>query len=236
MAMSLLASCGQIDSEVKLVRGHSSLYKVIPDPQLLYTVELKAGLLRAIGKKLKLIEEFSIALATEYNELLIEMAADIEQVESDFIQALSELPYSEQKQYPYVAGHFGDWLIKISRTIIEGRVTRKDLKVITSEESINQFNFRDRVKLNRLLAKIPRSSYEVSKQINKLHDRYRRSLEFMIWGSTNSVVSEHSPIAKETEKILTQKEYTQWLKDQKERLRDTKLFGRLIELAQQAKK
>ncbi len=171
--LALLVSCGQIDSEVK-VRAHRSLHKIMPNPQLLHEVEVKANHLHSIGKKI-LQGKLSVALATEYNSLLTTMAADIKYVESDFWWAQKQVRKLRNKKrhhnlyYRNSRQHLGEWMKEVKYTFVTDiDDVIANLRRVTKSEYSNKLNLHDRKKLTVSLSGIMLSGHNAREQIDHL--------------------------------------------------------------------
>ena len=206
--LALLVSCGQIDSEVK-VGAYRSLHKIMPNPQLLHEVEVKANHLHSIGKKI-LQGKFSVALATEYSNLLTTMNSDIEQVESDFWWAQKQTHKLRDKNrhhnlyYRNSRQHLGEWLKEVKYTFVSDiDDVIASLGRVTKSEYSNKLNLHDRKKLTTLLSEIKLSGHNAREQIDHLTNPLGSS---MLEAAENLVAltKELSALTKELD-ILTKK-------------------------------
>ena len=171
--LALLVSCGQIDSKVK-VGAHRSLHKIMPNPQLLHDVEVKAKQLHSIGKEI-LKGKLSVILATEYNSLMTTMTADIKQVESDFWWAQKQVRKLRNKRrhhnlyYRHSRQYLNKWLKEVRDEFvfdIDDVIT--NLGRVTKSEYSNKLNLHDRKELTTLLSEIKLSEHNVREQIDHL--------------------------------------------------------------------
>ena len=208
VALALLVSCGQIDSEVK-VGAYRSLHKIMPNPQLLHEVEVKAKQLRSIGKKI-LQGKFSVALATEYRNLLTTMNSDIESVESDFQWAQKQVRKLRDKNrhpslyYRNSRQHLGEWLKEVKYTFVSDiDDVIANLGRVTKSEYSNKLNLHDRKELTTLLSEIRLSGHNTREQIDHLTNPLGSS---MLEAAENLVAltKELSALTKELD-ILTKK-------------------------------
>lgn len=173
--LGLLVSCGQINNEVK-VKTYRSLHKIMPNPQLLHDVEVKAKQLHSIGQKI-LKGKLSVALATEYNELLTEVATDFERVKFDFWWARGQIHKQQDKKRKqhynlYLRNsrkHLDEWLKEVKYTFvfdIEDVIV--NLQDAAGSGHHNKINPYDKEKLTALLSEIRLSGHNAREQINNM--------------------------------------------------------------------